>query len=640
MKVTAISGTPTVDFQTGDGTISHLEMDVPLAVQLQPVYDLINTKADTTALNAHTDTTLANGAHPDSTAVVASIDSNTTFRLNSTVNFATNANIVTGNQSNDIVQLIIHANNQTNINNSVSSALNLFTNQFNSTTSYVNDIAIGITNRIVDATNSLWITVTNLNTTTANSTTNYINSVANDTTNRIINATNDLWIATTNLNTTTSIGITNYINSVAIDITNRIIDATNSLWTATTNLNTKTAIDTTNYINSVANNTTNTIITATNDLWVAITNLNTVTAINTTNYINSVAIGLTNRIVDSTNSLWTAVTNLNTSTAMNTTNYINLVAVTNKGITIQAGNNITLNGDTSPIQLTNGILVSIASTATGSGDTSGITNYINSVANNTTNRIINATNDLWIATTNLNASTVPTSRTITIDGTTYDLSANRSWTTAAGGVTLEQVTNVAIIVVTQYMDAAFNSRTTLYNTTGSVEVANSASFIIPLLYSPVELVDCRFYLGTTNGAPISRRATVRISQKPYNRCSDLAYLYTNQLYYSILNNLVGNPNEYTNVVADASGFIINDMYTKPTTSTQTWQTVSNYTSTVVSWNCSNIVSEAVGTLISHVNRWKLGTYMDKTGSTNLYVNITWNTPYSNVVSYSIDYLRK
>ena len=63
MKVTAISLTPTVDFQMGNGTLSHLEMGVPLSVQLQPVYDLIGTKADTTTLAAHTNLTLAGGAH-------------------------------------------------------------------------------------------------------------------------------------------------------------------------------------------------------------------------------------------------------------------------------------------------------------------------------------------------------------------------------------------------------------------------------------------------------------------------------------------------------------------------------------------------------------------------------------------------
>ena len=191
-----------------------------------------------------------------------------------------------------------------------------------------------------------------------------------------------------------------------------------------------------------------------------------------------------------------------------------------------------------------------------------------------------------------------------------------------------------------YVDNSFSTRTTLLNTTGSVEVANSASFIIPLLYSPVELVDCRFYLGTTNGAPTSRRATFRIMQKPYDRCSDLAYLYTNQLYFSTTTTLAGASDTFTNVVGDASGFIINDMYTKPLTSPQNWQTVTNYNANTVFWNCSNLFSEATGTLISHVNRWKLGSYTDRTGGTNLYVNITWNTPFTNVVSWSCDYYRK
>jgi len=191
-----------------------------------------------------------------------------------------------------------------------------------------------------------------------------------------------------------------------------------------------------------------------------------------------------------------------------------------------------------------------------------------------------------------------------------------------------------------YVDNSFSTRTTLLNTTGSVEVANSTSFIIPLLYSPVELVDCRFYLGTTNGAPVSKRATFRIMQKPYDRCNDLVYMYTNQLYFSTTTTLAGASDTFTNVVGDASGFIINDMYTKPTTSPQTWQTVSNYTSTVVSWNCSNIVSEATGTLVSHVNRWRLSLYNDLTGGTNLYVNLSFNTPYTNQISWSCDYYRK
>jgi len=201
-------------------------------------------------------------------------------------------------------------------------------------------------------------------------------------------------------------------------------------------------------------------------------------------------------------------------------------------------------------------------------------------------------------------------------------------------------TNSNDVAQVYYVDNSFSTRTTILNTTGSVEVANSASFIIPLLYSPVELIDCRFYLDTTNGAPISRRATFRISQTPSNRCKDLVYMYTNQLYFSTTTTLAGASDTFTNVVGDASGFIINDMYTKPTTSPQTWQTVSNYTSTVVSWGCSNIASEAVGTLISHVNRWKLGSYVDRTGGTNLYLNITWTSGYTNTIGYDISYYRK
>jgi len=274
----------------------------------------------------------------------------------------------------------------------------------------------------------------------------------------------------------------------------------------------------------------------------------------------------------------------------------------------------------------------------------GTTGAVTSVASET-NKYLRG-DGTWVSVSGLTNATaasigaVPTNRTITIDGTTKALDANLTFTTAAGGVTLEQVTNVASVVVTQYVGSAFATRTTLYNTTGSVAVSNSASFSIPLLYSPAELADCRFYLGSTNGAPTSIRAAIRIMQKPEEKCTSLVYLYTNQLYYSVLTTVAGATNSFTNVVADASGFIINDMYAKPLTSPQTWQTVSNYNATTVFWNCSNMVSEATGTLISHVNRFQLPSYIDRTGGTNLYVNIQWTTPYTNTISYSIDYYRK
>lgn len=192
----------------------------------------------------------------------------------------------------------------------------------------------------------------------------------------------------------------------------------------------------------------------------------------------------------------------------------------------------------------------------------------------------------------------------------------------------------------QELTSDLATRTNLYNVTGSVSVSNSASFIIPLLYSPAELADCRFYLSTTNGAPVSRRAKIAISQKANNRCNDLIYMYTNQLYYSTISTVAGVADTYTNVVGDASGFIINDMYVKPLVDPVTWQTVSNYTSTVVAWNCSNMVNETTGTLISHVNRFQLSNYMDRGGGTNLYVRIDWTSPYTNTIGYDISYYRR
>jgi hypothetical protein len=171
-------------------------------------------------------------------------------------------------------------------------------------------------------------------------------------------------------------------------------------------------------------------------------------------------------------------------------------------------------------------------------------------------------------------------------------------------------------------------------------ISNGANFTIPLPAGCVMLTDCRFYLDTATGAPVSKRARLAIMQQPYERCTDLAYLYTNQLYYSTTTTVAGAANGYSNVVTDATGFIVNDMYAKPLLNPVTWQTCSNATSTVVGWNCSNMVAGAIGDLITRVNRWKLTVYMDDTGSTNLYGRIDWTTPYTNSIGYRIRGMRK
>jgi hypothetical protein len=199
---------------------------------------------------------------------------------------------------------------------------------------------------------------------------------------------------------------------------------------------------------------------------------------------------------------------------------------------------------------------------------------------------------------------VPTNLTITIDGTpkTYP---DLNFTTAAGeGVTFPQATNIAVEVMS---------------------------------LAPIRITDARFFLGGLSNTPQSVRARLAVSQKPNNRCTDLVYLATNMLFYSVTSTVAGSADTYTNVVVDASGFIANDMYTKPDASQATWQTCSNAADTVVSWNCSNMVATAAGTTISRVNRFRVPDYYDATGGSNINITINFTTPYTNTVSYNIAY---
>ena len=199
---------------------------------------------------------------------------------------------------------------------------------------------------------------------------------------------------------------------------------------------------------------------------------------------------------------------------------------------------------------------------------------------------------------------VPTNFTITVDGTTKTYPDLNFTTAAAGGVTFEQATNIAVAVMS---------------------------------LAPIRITDARFYLAGLSNVAQSVRAKFSVSQKSNNRCTDLVFLYTNQLYFSCTTTVAGAADTYTNVVADASGFIVNDMYNKPDASSATWQTCSNASGTVVSWNCSNMVTTAVGTTISRVNRFRVPDYYDATGGSNIFCNLSFYTATTQTVAYSVTY---
>jgi hypothetical protein len=176
------------------------------------------------------------------------------------------------------------------------------------------------------------------------------------------------------------------------------------------------------------------------------------------------------------------------------------------------------------------------------------------------------------------------------------------------------------------------ARTAASNAQATAAYASNA-----IALAPIRITDARFFLAGLNQAAQSIRAKFSISQSTNNSCTDLVFLYTNQLYYSVTSTVAGAADAYTNVVGDASGFIINDMYTKPDASQLTWQTCSNGVGTVVSWNCSNMVTTAIGTTISRVNRLRVPDYYDATGSSNIYCNLAFLTGYTNTVGISLTY---
>jgi hypothetical protein len=177
-----------------------------------------------------------------------------------------------------------------------------------------------------------------------------------------------------------------------------------------------------------------------------------------------------------------------------------------------------------------------------------------------------------------------------------------------------------------------------YWITNTTAITNTQDFSITLNANKVTLHDVRMYLSLTNGSPLTKRATVQIYRNSNRRCTDMVYLDTNQLYYSILTTVAGVAGESSNVVADASGSVVNDLYWKDATAgTNDYQRVASSTATAIIWSCTNLNNTPVGTLISHVNQFGGFPYYDANGSSTMWFRVIFNGGYTGVLQTAINY---
>jgi len=180
----------------------------------------------------------------------------------------------------------------------------------------------------------------------------------------------------------------------------------------------------------------------------------------------------------------------------------------------------------------------------------------------------------------------------------------------------------------------------IYWITNTTPLTNTFDFAIQLNANKVTLHDVRMYLSLTNGSPLTKRATVQIYRNSNRRCTDMVYLDTNQLYYSVLTTVAGVAGESSNVVADASGSVVNDLYWKDATAgTNDYQRVASSTATAILWGDTNLYNTPVGTLISHVNQFGGFPYYDANNSSSMWFRLTFNTGYTGTVQTVINYGR-
>lgn len=179
-----------------------------------------------------------------------------------------------------------------------------------------------------------------------------------------------------------------------------------------------------------------------------------------------------------------------------------------------------------------------------------------------------------------------------------------------------------------------------YWVTNTTAITNTQDFAITLAANNVELYDVRMYLSLTNGSPATKRASVSIFRNSNRRDTHMVYLDTNQLYYSVLTTVAGVAGESSNVVADASGTVVNDLYWKDATAgTNDYQRAASATATAIIWSCTNLNNTPVGCLISHVNQFGGFPYYDANGSSTLWFRVTFNTGYTGTIQTAINYGR-
>jgi hypothetical protein len=228
-------------------------------------------------------------------------------------------------------------------------------------------------------------------------------------------------------------------------------------------------------------------------------------------------------------------------------------------------------------------------------------------------------------------------QTVTLDHVVFNFPTNAP----VNGYSL-RIYGVGTGVTNYYWESAvsISDASAIYWVTNTVVVTNTAEFSIAgLAANKITLHDVRMFLCLTNGAPLTKRATIGLYRNSNYRDDALTYLDTNQLYYSVLTTESGVDGESSNVVADASGSVVNDLYYKAITGTTTtdYQRVQSATATAIIWGCTNLFNSDSNMLISHVNQYGGFPYYDATGSSSMWFRLTFTSGYTGTIQTVVNY---
>jgi hypothetical protein len=188
--------------------------------------------------------------------------------------------------------------------------------------------------------------------------------------------------------------------------------------------------------------------------------------------------------------------------------------------------------------------------------------------------------------------------------------------------------------------------------TNTIVVTNSFSGSIALPVNFMEIAEIRLYINSTNGPiPYSAPFKYEFYNHSDRRADNLVFSdvgattagsqpTTNGYLTKVTNTAVSAIGASTNVVSDASSFIIGDTSWQQqlTGGTNGFHRITAISGNTITHGTTNRTDYMIGSLYSHVERCQIPFYYDFTGTSNLWYTFAFSSNVTNSLGVQIGYM--